>query len=221
MPTLVDTGLTTLLAMHDAFRRDTGRLVAALAALAGRDRSEAASPADAAAVQTYWETFLAELHDHHRVEDDEVYPQVEAVLGAPATVVVAAMSAQHATLTDALDATAAAIAALSADPTPDAAARALAVATRLSEVVTGHLDDEESRAVPLIRAALDEPFMATFLARRQAEAVPPRFLPWVLDGADAPVVAHFTGQLPPPVASLLAEQWRPARQALVDALPTP
>ena len=192
---LIDAGLVTLLAMHDAFRRDLDRLVAAAEA--------GAAPA---VLRAYWDAFEVELHDHHRVEDDDVYPQVRAVLGAEAASVFDEMDAEHDALIAAIDT---AGASLAADDLRHL--RAIAIA---------HLAHEEADAVPLIRVAADDEFMTGFFARRQAEAVPPRYLPWVLDGACDAVVAQITAPLPAPVLTLLDTEWRPARQALVDALAT-
>ncbi|MCU1453864.1 MAG: hemerythrin [Acidimicrobiales bacterium] len=218
MTALVETGLATLMAMHDAFRRDLERLVAATAVLAQAERTRPAM-ADATAIERYWTAFEIELHDHHRVEDDEIYVQVAASVGHEASPVLAAMATEHDELVAAIDRARQTVEALVADPTAERAAHARDAITAAQQVTTAHLAHEERDCVPLIRRAADDAYMAAFLERRQAEAVPPRFLPWLLDGAPADVAARITSPLPPPVQALLAEQWQPARAALVASLP--
>ena len=57
------------------------------------------------------------------------------------------------------------------------------------------------------------------MSRRQQEDGTDAFLPWVLDGAPGPAVAQVTNELPPPVRTLLLEQWTPAHASRVAALP--
>jgi hypothetical protein len=47
----------------------------------------------------------------------------------------------------------------------------------------------------------------------------PRFLPWVLDGADDEVTARLLGLLPEPVRQTYTDTWQPA-YAAVDSWAT-
>lgn len=57
------------------------------------------------------------------------------------------------------------------------------------------------------------------MARRQQDEGPDIFLPWVLETAPRPMVEAVTDELPPPVRSLLVEQWTPLHERLVSSLP--
>jgi len=57
------------------------------------------------------------------------------------------------------------------------------------------------------------------MSRRQMDAGNDAFLPWVLDGAPQPAVDEVTGSLPPPVRTMLLQQWKPAHDSRVSALP--
>jgi hemerythrin-like domain-containing protein len=146
---LVDMGIEALLSMHEGFRVSLDGFVDDLRAGRGIERR--------------WAGFVRDLHDHHRHEDDEIYPQVRAVLGAEVAATFDAMDAEHETLALALDHADAAV--VGED---DAAALEAVVALR--DLVRDHLAHEEETAVPFIRRALDDEFMGAFFARRQAEA---------------------------------------------------
>ncbi|MDQ1436650.1 MAG: hypothetical protein QOK43_279 [Acidimicrobiaceae bacterium] len=234
MTQLVEAGIGTLMAIHNAFRRDLDRLVASAQLLAGEGHGAsgdggAGAVAGAAAVQAYWSAFEVELRDHHRVEDEEIYVQVAAALGDEATSVLAEMEGEHAALVGALDQVEVSMrtlavradGAVAADAAQALAAQAAQALAGLQSLLVPHLAHEEAECVPLIRRAADDEYMTAFFARRQAEAVPARYLPWVLDGADPATTERIVSVLPPPAQRLLSDVWRPARQALVDALPQP
>jgi hypothetical protein len=86
-------------------------------------------------------------------------------------------------------------------------------------VVEGHLTHEETAAVPYIAQDEDAAYWAEFMARRQQDEGPDIFLPWVLETAPQPMVEAVSSELPPPVHAMLVEQWTPAHERLVAALP--
>jgi hypothetical protein len=75
-----------------------------------------------------------------------------------------------------------------------------------------HLTHEEDAALPLIdRALTEEQWMA--VGQGSTERVGPdmpRFLPWVLDGADEDTSARVLGRIPEPVQQAYRNEWRPA-----------
>jgi hypothetical protein len=60
--------LTVMVAAHDAFRRDLGKLATAAS------QARTWSPDRQAAVRAGWEIFQRQLHVHHRGEDAVVWP---------------------------------------------------------------------------------------------------------------------------------------------------
>jgi hypothetical protein len=129
------------------------------------------------------------------------------------------MGREHDAIDEAQALADAAVRALVAEPT---VGRASALAERLltfQQVVMAHLAHEEAEAVPLVIEGFDDGYWLAFMGRRQQDAGGETFLPWVLDGAPAPAVAEVTGALPPPVHTLLVQQWQPAHAARVEALP--
>ena len=89
----------------------------------------------------------------------------------------------------------------------------------LRRLTAEHLAHEEAECIPLVLTALDEEYMGPFMGRRQAESDPTKFFPWLLDGLPAAEAAALVGPLPHPVRGLIASA-QPARQQLVDALPS-
>jgi hemerythrin-like domain-containing protein len=149
MAALVEQGIGALLGLHEGFRSSLDGFVEDLAA--GR------------VIQPTWDGFVVGLHDHHRHEDDEIYPQVRRTLGAEAAATFDAMDREHAVLAGALDRADACI-------RGDDPLAAFDAAFTLRAVLREHLAHEEAAAIPFIRRALDDEFMVGFFARRQAEA---------------------------------------------------
>ena len=215
---LTGKGIGMLMAIHGAVRRDLGRVASAVSALSDDAIVEADRRVGATGLAAYWTCFAEQLHHHHTIEDTEVFPYLRRSLAGKGAAILDAMDAEHHAIDAAQDATQAAIDALLAQPT---AANAVALRTRLAafaEVVVSHLAHEEEAAVPLIVEGFDTEYWMAFMSRRQQEE-PDAFLPWVLDGAPAPAVDQVTSELPPPVRTLLLEQWTPAHASRVAALP--
>jgi hemerythrin-like domain-containing protein len=212
-------GIGMLLAIHAAIQRDLGRLVGSAGVLTDpgiRDHDRAVG---AAGLASYWACLAEQLHHHHTIEDEEVFPYVRGALGDRADSVMDAMSDEHERITGAQDGVDTAVAALREQPTADNAVTVSARLLTFQEVVQGHLAHEEAEAIPLILEGFDEGYWLAFMGRRQQDPGADTFLPWVLEGAPDPAVAEVTGALPPPVRELLVSQWQPAHTARVDALP--
>jgi hemerythrin-like domain-containing protein len=215
---LTGKGIGMLMAIHGAVRRDLHRVASAVSSLSDEAIVEADRRVGATGLSVYWSCFAEQLHHHHTIEDTEVFPYLRQSLAGKGTSVLDAMDAEHQAIDAAQDAAQAAMDALLAAPT---AANAVALRTRLAtfaEVVLAHLAHEEEAAVPLIVEGFDTEYWMAFMSRRQQEE-PDAFLPWVLDGAPAPAVDQVTSELPPPVRTLLLEQWTPAHASRVAALP--
>jgi hemerythrin-like domain-containing protein len=216
---LTGKGIGMLMAIHGAVRRDLTRLATAVSSLADEAIVESDRRVGATGLAAYWTCFAEQLHHHHTVEDTEVFPYLRQTLGGKGGSVLDAMATEHEAIDEAQDAVQSAMDLLLADPT---ARNAAALRMRLGtfrEVVSGHLAHEEEAAVPLIVEGFDTEYWLAFMSRRQQEEGTDAFLPWVLDGAPEPAVAQVTNELPPPVRTLLLEQWTPAHASRVAALP--
>ena len=179
--------MTMMFAIHDALRRD----LAAVATM--RTRTEG------------WDLFERMLDRHHTIEDDSLWPVVrEAVAGEPDNLALLDdMATEHAAIGPLLAAVDAALA------HGDSASQARA---DLDEKLRGHLTHEEEAAVPLINDALTEEQWIAF-GKTSAEQIGPdmpRFLPWVLDGADDDRTAAVLAVMPEPVQQAYRTEWLPA-----------
>jgi iron-sulfur cluster repair protein YtfE (RIC family) len=189
-------------AAHDAFRRDLGRLSAAVRA--GRT----ADPA----VQAGWAMFKKQLHVHHTAEDTSLWPPLRAKVARPGEVAVLdAMQAEHARLDPLLSLVDAALAA------PGQAGQAglagLAEhAAALAEALTAHMEHEEDSALPLVEAHLGAAGWAAFkqaAGKSQGLRGGAEYFPWMLDGAPADTRRRVLKNLPPPARLLYRAVWRP------------
>lgn len=204
------------MAIHGAVRRDLERSQEAVAALVS---NEGVRDSGVQSVQEYYRRFVAMLEHHHRVEDDEVWPHLEQVFGARIAGVVGAMVAEHDDVVAAERRATTAIEKLSAASSAEELQAAQDTLSSFAAVVEGHLTHEEAAAVPYIAQDEDAAYWAEFMARRKQDEGPDIFLPWVLETAPGPMVEAVTGELPPPVRSLLVEQWTPLHERLVSSLP--
>jgi iron-sulfur cluster repair protein YtfE (RIC family) len=183
--------MTMMLAIHDAFRRDLEQLAQM------RTRTEG------------WELFERMLHIHHHAEDELLWPVArEAVRGRSDDLAVFDdMSTEHhafrpllADLNRSLD---------RGESPSDAEVQ---LDARLRE----HIAHEEAAALPLIdRTLTEEQWMA--FGQGSAEMVGadmPRFLPWLLEGADENTTARVLSVLPEPVQQTYRNEWRPAFDTL-------
>jgi hemerythrin-like domain-containing protein len=212
-------GIAMLMAIHGAVRRDLGRLAGAVSSLCDPAIATADRRVGATGLSAYWSCFAQQLHHHHTIEDAEVFPYLRRSLSGRGAAVLDAMGTEHDAIDHAQDAVQAALDALMADPTADQARELRDRLAAFRDAVISHLAHEEEAAVPLILEGFDDEYWMAFTSRRQMEPGTEAFLPWVLDGAPQPAVDEVTSALPPPVRTMLFEQWKPAHDSRVAALP--
>jgi hypothetical protein len=163
-------------AMHEAFRRDLDRLV---------------SQADAPTPHTIdgWDVLKRQLDNHHRAEDEDLWPVLRAHVDSP---VIDAMELEHAAVPPALDAVQRAV---------DREQPFGPEARALQRLVVEHLDHEERDVLPLIERHLDAQEWHDWLVTERSNRQPRErveFLTWVLDDADETSAAAVLRELPVP-----------------------
>jgi hypothetical protein len=177
---------TMMYVTHRALQRDVRRLSAALAK--GRTQTPG--------VKAGWDNFKRQLHLHHTVEDEDLWPRLYgAVADRPDDMdMLREMEAEHAIL----------------DPLLDSIDRVLGnpsgmPATQVDDLVgalDGHFEHEEKSALPLIQSVLTPDDWRSFgetMRKRQGPKGAAVYVPWVLDGATAEERDRFFAQLPAPV----------------------
>jgi hemerythrin-like domain-containing protein len=198
---------TIVYLIHQAFRRDLGRLMEAV-------RAPSVDAPKARQLGEQWAFVNQQLHHHHQVEDASLWPLVRPKLAGQQDqlAVLDEMEAQHHTLEPLCLAVDEGFASYSRQP-DDAAGRELA--DRMAAVttpLTAHLGDEETRCFPVIDQALSVEEFESF-GKATAKAIGMRgsaqFFPWIFDGAD-PVERAAVLQMPPaPVRILCGRVWEP------------
>jgi hypothetical protein len=207
--------LTIMVAAHDAFRRDLGKLATAAS------KARTWSPDRQAAVRLGWEIFQRQLHVHHRGEDAVVWPLLRGRLAGSeaAESVLDAMEAEH-ELIDPLLAAVDRAFGFAGDPAGNSVADAADAVAGLATQLSYHLSHEERDALPLIGS--------TLTAREWQEAgrrmgrqpgvkasFVPEFFGWLLDGAAPERRASVLAALPAVMRPLVTGVFRPlyARRA--------
>ncbi|MFD0632730.1 hemerythrin domain-containing protein [Catenulispora yoronensis] len=194
---------TMMYLTHDAFRRDLDRLRQAAQA----DR------ADSIGVQAGWANFKRQLHVHHSVEDETLWPRVTAASAgradaADAAEILAAMAAEHGRLDGLLEAVDVAMAQRSV-ALPE-------IVAGLDVGLRGHMRHEEEAALPLIQRVLEPKDWADFskaMARKQKLSGAAAYVPWMLDGARPDQRTALFNALPAPVKVLNRLLWEGRYQA--------
>lgn len=190
--------LTVMEALHDAFRRDLDHLTRAASAL-GSD------PDALERVRLGWHVLADQLHHHHTVEDEQLWPLVRRSWrrSPDALDVLDAMEDEHELVDPALAAVGQAV---RAEQSP---ADAL---DRLHAVVRDHLAHEEAEAMPLIVAAVSPRDWDAFGAK-QARSLglkgAAEFFPWLLQGQDDIRTEKVLGVLPAPLRWAYRRRWQP------------
>lgn len=207
---------TIVYLIHEAFRRDLARLSSAARA----------PDVDASRIRQldgHWSFVEDQLHHHHRVEDESLWPLVRPKLAGRQgdLTVLDDMEAQHITLEPKCDAVSAAFA--GARASTDAASREVLASSidALATKLAAHLDDEEARCFPVIDDALNaEEFEAFGKATAKAVGMrgSARFFPWIFDGAEPVERQAVLGMPPPPVRMLCQYVWEPRYERRVAAL---
>ena len=190
--------LTVMHALHDAFRRDLETLTRAAAVL-GDD------PDAQERLSLGWTVLAEQLHHHHTVEDEQLWPLVRRSWqrSPDALQVLDAMEDEHELVDPAL-------AAVGAD-----VRRGVSPAgslERLDAVVREHLAHEEREAMPLIARAVSPADWDAFGAR-QARSLgmkgAAQFFPWLLLGQDDIRTDRVLGVLPAPLRWAYRYRWQP------------
>jgi Hemerythrin HHE cation binding domain len=178
---------TMMYVTHDALRRDVGRFAKAVAA--GR--------AESPAVRAGWENFKAQLHLHHTVEDDDLWPRLYRAVGdqPDQLAMLEEMEAEHGVLDPMLESVETALV--------DGDMSALGDRVdALAGALEGHLRHEENSALPLIQAVLTPKDWKGFsVAMRRAQGLSGAgvYVPWIVDGASAADRKRFFAALPAPL----------------------
>jgi iron-sulfur cluster repair protein YtfE (RIC family) len=187
---------TMMYVTHDALRRDLGRL--ATAAAAGKARVPA--------VLAGWENFKAQLHIHHTVEDDDLWPRLyRAVADQPSELaLLEQMETEHAALDPLLSAVDEALTRQPQEPLDKRQA--------LTATLDAHLRHEENSALPLIQSVLstaDWRGFARSMARAQGVKGAAVYVPWIVDGATVAERKRFFSVLPAPIRLINRLLWEP------------
>jgi iron-sulfur cluster repair protein YtfE (RIC family) len=135
--------------MHHAFRRDLARFAEAVGVTPVEDR------AAWKALGTRWDRFFQILHHHHTVEDDLIWPFLNARADADEQETLAAMEEEHGEIDPLLTSVADGLAALAGDRVP-AGAEDLRAALKVRMAATRdalgrHLEHEETGAIPILQ----------------------------------------------------------------------
>jgi iron-sulfur cluster repair protein YtfE (RIC family) len=199
---------TIVYLIHEAFRRDLGRLSQAL-------RSPRLHGERVTQLGGHWGFLHEQLHHHHQVEDDSLWPLVRPKLaGRDAQLAVLdQMEAQHHELLPEGEAIGDDFTTLAARPSGAAAEQLAGRIDRFGVRLGAHLEDEEQHCFPVIDEAMTDEEFSTF-GKATAKAVGMRgsatFFPWIFDGADPRERAEVLSMPPPPVRVLCQLVWEPS-----------
>jgi iron-sulfur cluster repair protein YtfE (RIC family) len=186
--------LLTNAAVHEAFRRDLGQLLA--------------TTASRRAVRARWNVFCDQLRFHLGAEDAALWPPVQVKLtGDPADLaLVEAMEDEHRLIEPVLTAIDEAF-------TVNTSTEHLReLLTRLQTTLSSHLAHEEAEALPLINEIMSKGELAritrtiTRMGGRKQAAV---MMPWALADASADIRGLVLRQLPATWRVLYRAVWLP------------
>lgn len=186
--------LLTNAAVHEAFRRDLGQLLA--------------TTASRRAVRARWNVFCDQLRFHLGAEDAALWPPVQVKLtGDPADLaLVEAMEDEHRLIEPVLTAIDEAF-------TVNTSTEHLReLLTRLQTTLSSHLAHEEAEALPLINEIMPKGELAritrtiTRMGGRKRAAV---MMPWALADASADIPRLVLRQLPATWRVLYRAVWLP------------
>ena len=188
-------------ALHAALRRDLSRLRDAAAQI----DSSAGAPAT---VLAGWDTFRAELDNHHQAEDDDLWPVLRRELSDPGELAsVDAMVEEHKHIEPAL---------AGVDAALRGGGELAAPVETLSTVVLDHLAHDEREVLPLIEQHMTRAQWRAFMVKERNKRPPrerPEFLTWVLDDAGEQDAAAVLTELPPPARLVYRWVLRPRYNA--------
>jgi hypothetical protein len=207
---------TIVYLIHEAFRRDLGRLGSAVKA-PGVDQERARQ------LGAHWEFVNGQLHHHHEVEDASLWPLVRPKLSGrdDELVVLAQMEAQHVVLLPLCGAISEGFGSLAQQPSAEKGADLAGLLDELGTQLGTHLDDEEQRCFPVIDQVLTAQEFESF-GKATAKAIGMRgsakFFPWIFDEADPVECKAVLSMPPPPVRVLCRYWWEPRYERTVAKL---
>jgi hypothetical protein len=207
---------TIVYLIHEAFRRDIGRLSSAV-------RAPGVSQRRASQLGAHWDFINEQLHHHHQVEDDSLWPLVRPKLSGSGdeVAVLAEMEAQHEALLPKCGEIGMGFASFAQNPTGDNGAELADGLDALAILLGSHLDDEEARCFPVIDKSLSVDEFESF-GKATAKAIgmrgSARFFPWIFDGADAVERNAVLSMPPPPIRLLSRYVWEPRYARTVATL---
>ncbi|GGM92436.1 hemerythrin domain-containing protein [Streptomyces fuscichromogenes] len=198
--------MTMMFAIHDALRRELERL-ARTAARVDEDPRHVLSTA------VGWELFKKFLTAHQTSEDLRIWPVMRAALAGRTSelALLADMEAEHAGIAPLLAGIDAALADRESGPE-----RLGGLTDTLRTRLAAHLDHEERDALPLVDATLSPEQWQDFAAEQRGRLSPDaaRYLPWLLDDADAAKAARILARVPEPLRIAYESDWREAYRNL-------
>jgi hypothetical protein len=187
---------TTMMGVvHDALRRDIARLQTSLAgpAIPDDDRRHAL------ARHALW--MMDFLHDHHRGEDEGLWPLVTG-RNPQAAGLLAAMEAEHALIVPAADRLSATARRYDLEAGAVQQRELAAVLDELAAVVLPHLAREEADVLPLVSASISHAEWRDWEQVRNVKGKSPRYLArrahWLMDGLDPDRYQVLIHLVPPP-----------------------
>jgi len=207
---------TIVYLIHEAFRRDLGRLSSALRAT-GVDQRRARELA------AHWAFVEDQLHHHHEVEDASLWPLVRPKLAGreEELSVLSQMESQHVVLLPHCEAIGKGFATMTAQPSDQAGTELAGAIDQLGTELAVHLADEEQRCFPVIDQALSAEEFESF-GKATAKAIgmrgSARFFPWIFDSADPIERTAVLNVPPPPVRILCRTRWEPRYARTVGTL---
>jgi Hemerythrin HHE cation binding domain len=204
-------------AMHDAMRRDAGRLVAAVLDQGSDDPGRGVP-----ALARWFDHFEAVIEHHHRCEDEVVWPGLDGIIAAGGCGAEgsAFLDAQRRLLEDHQELDAAMAAVRTSLHAPSTFGDRRDVARHFQVCLDDHLTREEAAVFPLLTAHVSGEQFAVLeegvVAMTPLKAFP-FTLPWVLDGASADVIATVADGLPLPIRTMNRLVFQPRYRRMVAA----
>lgn len=197
-------------AMHDAMRRDAGRLDRAIPTLA--------SPREAERLRAWWQRYAGVIVHHHQREDELVWPALEQRAASFVTS-QAPLHDDHHALDRVMDTVDAALSTLCDDRVDFESARTAAAdaAGAFRALLVDHLAREEALAFPLLAQTYTaEEYDA--LEQRMRKGTSLRAIgfevAWVLDDVDPRLAALADEVLPAIMRVLLRFSWKPSYERI-------
>ena len=193
--------------VHRVFRREFAELPGLVRGVAGGDTARAA------VLHAHWVAQHDFLHHHHAGEDAWLWSRL-LDRSPEAADLVPGMEAAHARVDSLLTACDEAARTWAADPTVANGEVFAAAITEMYTALVDHLDEEEAKILPIIRATMLHSEWSQ-LGEEQMKTVPEQQIPFVLGDLleDCTTDAErnvFLGELPPPVVELWQNVWSAA-----------